>query len=238
MQEIQKSVTEMEDMLAEVVCMIWGINKETINGRIRVIWGSNVDTKSMSSPNLKTTEDICYIHVMPEDDAYNRQRHIQFVHLGGENMAAVDEHTDVHNILFVNYGNNAYDCARKIRNGLYRDDIRRFLRINRFPLVTDTPAIRRVPELVNGNWVNRVDVSAKFNQYVRLITEIGTIEQVGVTPVTDGENGNGNGENGGNGNGTNNPGEIGARGERGVFIVPNSGNIRNLNEVKKGVTRP
>jgi len=180
MQEIQKSISEIEDMLAEVLCMIWKIDKDNISGRIRAVWGSNIDEASMSAPNLKTTEDVCYIQVTPEDDAYNRQRHIRYVHTGGRNMISVDEHTDVHTVLFVNYGTNAYDYARRIRDGLFRDDIRRFLRLNHFPLVLNVPAPRRVPELVNGNWVNRVDVSATFNQYVRLVGSVGTIRQVGV----------------------------------------------------------
>ena len=298
MREIQKSIEEIEDLLAQVVCMILRIDKDNINGRVRTVWGSNVDSKSMSAPNQKTTEDICYIQITPEDDAYNRQRHIRYVYLGGEDMASVDEHTDVYSVLFINYGLKAFDCARNIRDGLFKDKVRRFLRLNFFPLITDVPAVRRVPELVNGNWINRVDVSAKFNQYVRLIGTIGTIEKIGVTHVTDNDyynnnnnnngycdgndeynyscdndkhkddnckddynkNGSGDYESGkdndnkkdesgkgsgyennntGSGNGNennsaNNQNVFGARGEQGVFIIPHTGNIRNLNELRKG----
>ena len=236
MKEIQKSIKETEDIFANVVCGILGIEPENINGRIRMSWGSNIDNASMSAPNLKTTEDICYIHVTPEDNAYNRQRNKDFIYEGGENMISFDEHTDVYNVLFVNYGSNAYDNARAIRNGLYSDRIRRFLRFSNMPLVTDTPAIRRVPELVSGNWVNRVDVSATFNQYVRLVEEIKTIEQIGVIPVTD-EGGNGNEQGGENGNkkglGDDNQEGIGAEGERGVFIVTPNGYKTILDGVRK-----
>jgi hypothetical protein len=183
MQEIYKSVVEIEEMFRQLVCGILGVDVENSGGRIRFSWGSNVDKMPMSAPNLKTDEDVCFIQLLPEDNAYNRQRDIRYVYTGGENMLAVDEHTDVHSVLFVNYGVNAYESARKIRNGLHQNDVRRFFRLNNFALITDVPAIRRVPELVNSNWVNRVDVYAEFNQFVRLIGSIRTIEQIGVTTV-------------------------------------------------------
>ena len=183
MREIYKTVTEIEDMFRELVCKILGLDVEKSNSRVRFPWGSNVDAISMSAPNLKTDKDVCHIQLLPENDDYNRQRSIRFVYESGEDMLAVDEHTDVHSVLFINYGANAYECARKIRNGLFQNEIRRFFRQNNFALITDVPAIRRVPELVNANWVNRVDVFAKFNQFVRLVGSMSTIEQIGVTTV-------------------------------------------------------
>jgi len=181
MRQIQKSITEIEEMFGQIACDILGVTNN--NGRVRGVWGSGVDTPdgSKSVANLGTTKDLCYVQVTPQDDAYNRQRQIRYIDRGGIDLIAVDEHTDVHNVLFVNYGANAYDCARAIRNGLFHDRTRRFLRLNHFALVTDVPAIRRVPELVNASWVNRVDVSAVFNQFVRLVGAMKTIEGVNVT---------------------------------------------------------
>ena len=182
-QEIQKSIVEIEEMFRQILCDLFGLDVENSGDRIRFVWGSNIDVASQSAPNLFTEKDICFIQPLPEDNAYNRQRDIRYIHESGDDMTAVDEHTDVHNVLFINYGPNAYEFARKIRNGLHRDNIRRFLRLNKFALVTDVPAIRRVPELVNANWVNRADVSAVFNQFVRITGTMRTIEQVGVRPI-------------------------------------------------------
>ena len=185
-QAIQKSIVEVEDMFVQLTCRILGINESSINGRIRIGWSSNVDEKVMSAPNLKTNEDVCYIRITPEEDAYDRQRHIRYVHEGGENMTAIDEHTDVYSVLFINYGVNACEKAKTIKSGLFRDETRRFLRLNHFALVTNVPAIRRVPELSGGNWINRADVSAVFNQFVRLVGSMKTIEQIGIDTVPDG----------------------------------------------------
>lgn len=186
MQEINKSITKIENMFRLIVCDILGVDGANSGGRVRFVWGSNVDSQSMSAPNLKTDQDVCYIQITPEDNAYNRQRDIRYLqNPDSDNMIALDEHTDVHLVTFINYGVNAYDCARLIRNKLHHDHIRRTLRLNNFALVTDVPAPRRVPELVNGNWINRVDVSAVFNQFVRLVGEMATIERIGVGIVTE-----------------------------------------------------
>jgi len=143
----------------------------------------------MSAPNLKTTEDVCYITITPKDDAYDRQREIRYLNdRSSADMFAVDEHTDVYQVVFTSYGLGAFDCARAIRDGLFHRNTRRFLRLNRWALITDVAAIRRAPELVNAQWVNRVDVSADFNSLVRLVDTIGTIERVGITIKQ--ENGN------------------------------------------------
>jgi hypothetical protein len=93
-------------------------------------------------------------------------------------MIRLDEHTNVHNMIFANYGPNAYECARNIRNGLFRDEIRIMLKKNHFALITDIPAPRRVPELFEGEWWNRVDINAHFNEFERLESEQRTVRRI------------------------------------------------------------
>jgi len=183
MADITMTVKEIEDMFREVLCLIFELDPEANHKRIRFPWGSNVDTfKTLgSAPDWNRDEDVCFIYALPLDDMYNRQRNRRFEHREGRDIVAIDEHTDVHNLLFVNYGPNAYDCARMIRNKIFQSDVRRLLRQNRFHLVTDIPAPRRVPELVNSEWWNRVDVNITFNQFVRLESEATTIERVRFT---------------------------------------------------------
>ena len=180
MADIIKSVSEIEDIFREVACLIFDIDSEQNHKRIRFPWGSQIDAtgKPTSAPDWGREEDVCFIYALPTDDMYNRQRNRRYIHRGGRNLVLVDEHTDVHEMLFVNYGPNAYDFARKIRNGLFLDDVRRLLRQNNFALVTDIPAPRRIPELVNAEWWNRVDVSARFNEHVRVEGSVSTIAQI------------------------------------------------------------
>ena len=123
----------------------------------------------------------CYIQLTPQDDSYNRQRDIQYLQNSKSiDMTAIDEHTDIYEVLFINYGADALTNAQKIRNGLFTDSTRRFFRLRGFALIADVPAIRRVPELTGGSWISRADVSARFNHFVRLIDTMPTFEHFGV----------------------------------------------------------
>ena len=191
MAEISKSILEIQRIFRLVVCEIWGIAYEQSYSRIRFPWGSQVDTPggTGSAPDWTRDEDVCFIYALPHDNSYNRQRDRRYEHRGSRDLVALDEHTDVHHMMFSNYGPNAYDCARRIRDGLFLDETRRILKQNHFAIITDTPAIRRVPELVNGEWWNRVDAVAAFNEFVRLESKMRTFERFPFTVSSPGRAG-------------------------------------------------
>ncbi len=181
MPEIIKTAEEIEDLFRLVVLTILKLDPNKNNKRVRFPWGSNLKAGIGSAPAWKKEEDVCLIYELPQDDGYNRRRNRSYADQGGRDLIAVDEHTDVHYFNFVNYGPNAYEFARDIRDGLFLDETRRLLSKNNFYLVTDVPAIKRIPELWNGEWWNRADISAIFNEYVRRESTMMVIEKVPLT---------------------------------------------------------
>ena len=181
MAEIIKTSKDMESIFASVVMTILKLDPNTSHKRVRFPWGSNISSvMNSSAPAWKKNEDVCFIYALPQDDSYNRQRNRRYVDRGGRDLVEIEEYTDVHYLNFVNYGPKAYECARDIRDGLFRHEIRRLLRENNFFLISDVPAIVRVPELVQGEWWNRVDVSARFNEFVRREYEMPVIEEISI----------------------------------------------------------
>jgi len=186
MAEVTKTVEEMEDIFRLAILKIFELDPSAKKnqGRVRFPWGSRLGEQDNDlAPITKNDKgkEICVVTIIPRDDSYNRQRHRRHEDRGGRDLVLVDEHTDVHEVTFCNYGKYAYENARKIRDGLFTPDLRRFLKQNNFALVTDVPAIRRVPELLNNEWWNRCDFTAVFNEYVRLESIAGTIEHVNIT---------------------------------------------------------
>ena len=179
MAEIIKSIVEIEDLFREIVLAILHLDPEKNHSRVRFPWGSNLDDMSDegSAPVFKRSDDVCMIYALPYDNQYNRTRERHVEDHGGIGLVMADTHTDVHQFTFANYGPNAYECARDIRDGLFRQDIKRMLHSNNFALVTDCPAPKRVPEFWDGKWWNRVDFTAVFNELVRRESEMLTFEQ-------------------------------------------------------------
>ena len=189
--EIVKTVEEIEDIFRIAVFQIWNQNPDTAQNqkRIRFPYGSDLKNTD-SAPTWKRQEDVCFIYELPQDGSYNGFSDISYtLDKSKRDFIEVDEHTDIHALLFVNYGPNAYECTRDIRDGFKRERIREYLKKHHFFVVPPIPAIRRVPELVNGQWWNRVDVTVVFNEYVRREEPIKSIESVTVTAMTVTNNG-------------------------------------------------
>ena len=182
-----KTVEEIEDIFRVAVFMIWNSNPEEKQNqkRIRFPWGSDIKNKqSDTTPTWKREEDVCFIYELPQDGSYNELSDVTYeLDESKRDFIEVDEHTDIHTVLFANYGPNAYECARDIRDGFKRERIREYLKRHHFFVVPPIPAIKRVPELVNGQWWNRVDVTVTFNEYVRREEAIKSIESVTVTAI-------------------------------------------------------
>lgn len=183
-----KTVEEIEDIFRVAVFMIWNSNPEEKQNqkRIRFPWGSDIKNKqSDTTPTWKREEDVCFIYELPQDGSYNELSDVTYeLDESKRDFIEVDEHTDIHTVLFANYGPNAYECARDIRDGFKRERIREYLKRHHFFVVPPIAAIKRVPELINGQWWNRVDVTVIFNEYVRREEAIKSIESVTVTAMT------------------------------------------------------
>lgn len=188
-----KTVEEIEDIFRVAVFMIWNMNPEEKQNqkRIRFPWGSDIKNKqSDTAPTWKREEDVCFIYELPQDGSYNGLSDITYeLDESKRDFIEVDEHTDIHTVLFANYGPNAYEYARDIRDGFKRERIREYLKGHHFFVVPPIAAIRRVPELINGQWWNRVDVTVVFNEYVRREEPIQSIESVTVTAMAVTNNG-------------------------------------------------
>jgi hypothetical protein len=183
MAEIIKSIEQIEDIFRLVVLKIFKLDPEAKENqqRVRFPWGSNLGKEDNDlAPLLKRIKDVCVISIIPREDLYNRQRHRRYEDRGERDLILIEEHTDVHEVTFCNYGEHAYEFARKIRDGLFDLETRRYLKNNNFALVTDVPAMRRVPEYFNNQWWNRCDITVVFNEFVRLESTVKTIESINV----------------------------------------------------------
>jgi len=188
MMEIIKTAEEIENIFRNVVFQIWHMNPDTKQNqkRIRFPWGSDIQSKQSDSvPKWKRNENICLIYELPQDGSYNSLSDISYeLDKSKRDFIEVDEHTDIHTVIFANYGPNAYEYARDIRDGFKRERIREYLKKYHFFVIPPISAIKRVPELVNGQWWNRVDATVVFYEYVRREETVKSIESVSVTAMT------------------------------------------------------
>lgn len=180
MSEINRSFEDIEDIFRKVVMSILGLPDKDEKS-VRFPFGSTTETGS--APGIKRTDNVCFVYVVPADDGYGQQHHISYIPEKDSDMLTyVDEHTDVYTITFACYGPKGHVWAQKIKDGLYRNDIRRLLKCNHFYLKTGIPPIVPLNELRESEWWRRFDVSPTFYSFVRLEQPeaVGTIEDVNI----------------------------------------------------------
>jgi len=178
MEAKQLSFEEIEDLFRAVVLKILELPEDDAK-TVRMPHGSVTEG---ASPGFLKTDDVCFIYVIPTDDGYGQQYHRRYVpsEENPDMLTQVSEHTDIYNIRFTIYGPKSHDWVRKIKDTLYRDDIKKLLRESGFFIKAGIPPPVHAPELHEGSWWRRFDLTTMFYQFVRQVYdgEIAPFEKV------------------------------------------------------------
>ncbi len=181
-------LTEIEDLIRKATLEILGLpDNSTTKKRIRMSWPTD------GAPSWKINEDVAFIRVYEIDDLYNRQKVTVYSENDSESLTQIEAYTRVIAVDWIMYGPNSFDDADTVRNGLTRNET---LRNCGMYLVFDRPAPTRIPELFNGQWWERTNLTAYFNllvsrEYIMptisaaqviLKTEKGDVNIVNTTP--------------------------------------------------------
>ncbi len=119
-----------------------------------------------------TRSSVCYVTVSPTNDGYGNQHHIRYESSEGSDLLTeVDEYTEEYSVIFSCYGTDSYDKARKIRDGLYREKSKKYLRGYKIFLVVGSPQLIPAREIIDTRWVERCDLTAEFYSSVRVERE-------------------------------------------------------------------
>lgn len=158
---------------------------DPVYGLVRIGW------QQQGQPTQKITEDITYLRATEEDEDINRTRDFEYVDSGNdtEDVVELTTYTRVWKIFWTIYGPNSFDRARMLRSALLSYNVHDLLAASNLYLVTSVAAPRRVPELRNGQWWERVDFEARFNEGTVEAPLVPTATSVDIDVVTVNPNG-------------------------------------------------
>lgn len=169
----------MEDIFLEATREILEIPED--NSTVRLAYGAG--SKTGSAPMHDTKSSVCYVTVNPTNDGYGNQHHIHYDSAEESDLLTeVDEYTEEYSAAFSCYGDDSYEMARKIRDGLYGEKCKSFLRGYKIYFVVGSSRIIPTRELINTRWVDRYDLTAEFYSSVRVerADAVGRIDKVTV----------------------------------------------------------
>lgn len=170
MADIVLKLKDIEDFFQEITCEMLGIDlsKKENQSKVRIAWPTG------GAPGWKINDDICFLRITPVDDKLARELNICYDPVKNDEPYAKKQvgYTRVHKINWTLYGPNSYDNADVIRHMIFDFDyMKKFKEKNLF-LITDVPMPTRLPEYYNGQWWERTDFSAAFNEGVTRESQI------------------------------------------------------------------
>lgn len=175
---------QLEDFFWQVTMQILGYDFKEFNNPdnppsfmpVRISWPTG------GAPAWKISEDVVFIRLFAKDDEdYARQIDSTYEAERGT-VIKKSTRTRIWELQFIGYGPSAQTAVNKIKDGVFRQDVKRLLSANSVFLIPDLPPCRRMPELFAGQWWNRWDITLTFNELYQLPDEdVGRIESVSIT---------------------------------------------------------
>jgi hypothetical protein len=161
-QDTVLTLKQIEDIFFAETCKMLGLDPTLPEnqGKVRFAWPTD------GSPGWSIDEDIVFLRITPIDDKIARPQDILYDTNASDYALKEVAYTRVHKIDWTLYGPSSYDNADLIRYNIlsskYLNDFRAY---NLF-LITDVTMPVRLPELFNGQWWERTDFQASYNELV------------------------------------------------------------------------
>lgn len=179
------TMKEFEKLFWRLTTLMLGFDpaKPEHAGKVRISWPRN------GSPAWKITDDVTFIRVGEEDDKYNVIRDTLYQSPNDDSLQRTDAYTRVIRVHWLFYGPNSYNNAFRVRNALFDEQYREVLSNKRIYLipVVDTP--NRAPELFGGQYWERTDMSARFNELVSTVNDVPFLKSADITVKSSPESG-------------------------------------------------
>ena len=157
MADIILTLKQIENIFQSLTCSLTGLNNDS---GVRLSWPTK------GSPGWSVNEDVVF-QVVFGSDSYTQQRETEYQDdIANDVKKVIASYTRVHNIKWTIYGPNSYEHGESIKNGIYLPTTRGILRHNNLSLILNVGDVKRFPELFNGQWWERVDFEASFNEKV------------------------------------------------------------------------
>lgn len=176
------TLKQIEDLFQSLTCTLLGLNPAAPSSqdKVRIAWPVG------GAPAWKINQDIAFLRITPVPDPYTQQRETNYQQdTAGVAVNVVASYTRVHSVHWVVYGPNSFENAETIRNGIFLFATKSTLAAKNLHLILDVPPVVRVPELFNGQWWQRADLQARFNEKVTRYSTVPYITGTGIKIYTE-----------------------------------------------------
>lgn len=154
------TIAQINAIIQPLTLGMLGLAVSSTSSAVRIQW------PTAGAPFQDITDDVCYLACVPTDDPYDRIRDRANLSAADPNLEEQWNYTRAWQIKWCFYGPNSTDRARALRSALYQDYFTEALSTSQLFPVTDFAECIRAPELIDGQWFERVDFQVEFYEFV------------------------------------------------------------------------
>ncbi|KKQ88298.1 MAG: hypothetical protein UT13_C0002G0007 [Candidatus Pacebacteria bacterium GW2011_GWF2_38_9] len=181
MVNIVNTKDQLENIFWSITTKILGFNPENSlhQDKVRISWPTD------GQPAFEIGKDYAYLKVVEVDSPINRLRNVTFTQQDVNNATQKSEYTRVIQVMWTFYGPSSYDRADLVKHSIFLDEYKSLFNANNLYLITDVASPMRIPEQFQGQWWERCDFTASFNEYVKRENTVPYIQSADITIKTD-----------------------------------------------------
>lgn len=154
------TIAQANTIMQQLSLGMIGQTVSSTNSAVRIQW------PTAGAPFSDVSDDVCYLKCVPVSDPYDRIRDRFNLTDDASHLEEQWNYTRAWRMTWCFYGPNSTDLARALRSALYQDYFTNALQLSQLFPVSDFPEPMRAPELIDGQWFERVDFSADIYEFV------------------------------------------------------------------------
>ena len=170
-EDVYLTLTELQKIFYDLFVSMF--NGSSVECQVRWSW------PTQGAPAFGISDNIAFLKIYDVAGSMTVQREDKYSQESGlSNMSTGYTRTLELNCIF--YGPNSWESANTIRNRMFWQEHHDVLAQSNIYLIPRFDPPRRIPELWQGQWYERCDLSMNYNELVVLNREVPYIEKVPV----------------------------------------------------------
>lgn len=164
--------TELEDVFYNLTVSIMNNSPDF---DVRHSWPTN------GAPAFEVNDNLVFLSFYDVPSTVTQQRENTYTQEGSPEAGNMETtYTRTLSVTWKFYGPDSWDNARVLKDGLFYQEHHDTLAVQNLFLVPDFNPPQRVPELWEGLWYERCDLTIYFNEGVSINRVLPAIETVGI----------------------------------------------------------
>lgn len=175
--------------MADTILTLAQLNKLFYDLTVAMVGGTSIADVRQSwptygAPALEVTNNVAFLKIYDVESPITAQREMIYSQIESPSAPNMEmNYTRTLKVDWIFYGPDSWDWANLVQNKLFYQIYHDMLALQNLYLIPGFKPPMRVPELWSGEWYERIDLSANFNELMKINDALPYIETVEIDVI-------------------------------------------------------